>query len=135
MDTITKENDSWRDILKEHLKENWDSTLVTIVGLSLIGALLWFGINEHKKEAEQKALAEASRFEVQGVIERVREEHRVVKEGWFQVPHQYHSLYVAINGTEYKVNVDLEKYDFLKKGQEVIASGAEGQIDSLSISK
>lgn len=133
MDTIAKKNDSWRDILKDHM----DTIIVATCAFIALGILVWFVIGVYNERAEQKALVEASRFEVQGVIENVREEHKIVYTDflWMREPSQQDSLYISIDGTEYKVNVNLEKYEFLNKGQEVKASGEQGRIDSLSISK
>ncbi|WP_268795826.1 hypothetical protein [Paenibacillus sp. Soil522] len=42
---------------------------------------------------------------------------------------------MKIDGKEYQVSDDLKDLVFLKTGEEVIASGQEGRIDSVSISK
>lgn len=133
MNTIAKKNDSWKDIFKEH----WDTIVLATFGLIVLCGLIWFVGSKYQDIQNEKALVEASKFEVQGVIENVREEHKIVYDHflWMRVPSQQDSLYISIDGAEYKVNVNLEKYEFLNKGQEVKASGEQGRIDSLSISK
>lgn len=116
-------------------QEHWEDVVALVVLIFVVGLLVWGGIYVFKDRAENKARIEASKFQVEGVIEGVREEHRIFKEGLLGFPRKEDSFYISINGLEYKVNGNLEDYDFLKTGQKVRVSGQEGRIDSVSISK
>lgn len=111
------------------LKANW-STIIAVLFCTVAAAgMIWatvFAINDEKRE---KARIEASKFEVNGVIEGVREEHT---SGLFS---ELVTVYIKLNGVEYMLEDTLEELEFLKTGQAIRANGQEGRIDAVIISK
>lgn len=133
MVTIAKETPKETSFWKEYKEEILLGTIAVVV----IALIAWGGWSYIAKDKDETARIAATKFNVSGVIENVREEHRKEKFGKglleFEEVNQY--LFVTLNGVEYEVYYELEDLEFLKTGQSISASGQEGRIDSVSISK
>jgi hypothetical protein len=110
---------------KENKRNEFIAPLVIAVFVVLVA--IFIGIQLAKFDEKKQQRIAATKFQVFGVIEQVRE---VFHDSSFSGAKD---TFIIIQGIEYEVARSLVNKNLVVKGEEVTVSGQEGRINTLSV--